>query len=142
MGRYFYGIANLRDTDSDNDLIPDALETNADLDGDQIPNFLDNDTDGDSILDLIEGNEDVDNDSFSNFLDQDSDADTFPDSVETDVDGDGIADFVDVDDGDAFARTVRLIRTGTGRLDPLFMLLIFVWGIWRIRSRISINPRH
>ena len=127
------GIANMRDTDSDNDAIPDSLETNADLDGDGIPNFLDTDTDGDSIPDLIEGDDDVDGDSLGNFIDQDSDADAIPDSVETDadLDGDGVADFVDAENGDPVAQ----LTTGSGSLDPLLMLLIFVLMMALLQNR-------
>ena len=133
------GIANMRDTDSDNDAIPDSVETNADLDADGIPNFLDTDSDGDAIPDLIEGDEDVDGDSLGNFIDQDSDADTIPDSIETDadIDDDGVADFIDNDNDDSPRQTEPQVRTGTGSLGPLLMLLILavMRGLLRIHRR-------
>ena len=143
------GIANMRDTDSDNDAIPDSIETNADLDADGIPNFLDTDADGDSITDLIEGDEDVDGDSLGNFMDQDSDADAIPDSVETDadLDGNGVADFIDNDElglttsseSQTDSPTEPQVRTGTGSLDPLLVLLMLavMRGLLRVRRRVS-----
>lgn len=129
----------MRDTDSDNDAIPDSVETNADLDADGIPNFLDTDSDGDAIPDLIEGDEDVDGDSLGNFIDQDSDADTIPDSIETDadIDDDGVADFIDNDNDDSPRQTEPQVRTGTGSLGPLLMLLILavMRGLLRIHRR-------
>ncbi len=48
------GLPDDVDTDDDNDGIPDNEEGNADIDNDGIPNFLDLDSDGDGILDNIE----------------------------------------------------------------------------------------
>ena len=88
---------------------------------------------GDSIPDLIEGDDDVDGDTLGNFIDQDSDADAIPDSVETDadLDGDGVADFVDAENGDPVAQ----LTTGSGSLDPLLMLLIFVLMMALLQNR-------
>lgn len=58
--------------DQDTDGIPDNLETAADLDGDNLPNFLDTDADGDSTPDREEGTEDRDNDGQPDYLDPDT----------------------------------------------------------------------
>jgi len=56
------GIINSEDIDSDNDVIPDAVElgltapTPVDTDGDLIPDFLDLDSDNDGIPDIYESN--------------------------------------------------------------------------------------
>ena len=68
-------MANYRDTDSDQDGIPDALESTHDADGDGQANFIDVDSDGDSIPDSLEGVDDPDGDGLPNYLDDDSDGD-------------------------------------------------------------------
>lgn len=60
----------------------------------------------------------------------------------SDQDDDGIADFIDPDNDNDLARSVCLVRTGTGNLDPLLMLLIFVWGLWRFKTRIAADPQY
>ncbi len=86
------GVANLADLDSDNNTIPDALETNraftpADFDADGIANFVDLDDDNDGIPDRFEigvfgnyqntddGARDSDEDLLSNFLEYQKGAD-------------------------------------------------------------------
>ena len=68
-------MANYRDTDSDQDGIPDAVEGTHDADGDGQANFIDLDSDGDSIPDSLEGVDDPDGDGRPNYLDDDSDGD-------------------------------------------------------------------
>ena len=98
---------------------------------------------------MIEGDEDVDGDSLGNFMDQDSDADAIPDSVETDadLDGNGVADFIDNDElglttsseSQTDSPTEPQVRTGTGSLDPLLVLLMLavMRGLLRVRRRVS-----
>ncbi len=116
------GILNINDIDSDNDIIPDAIERGndpagpVDTDGDLIPDFLDLDSDNDGIPDIWESNA---IEVFVPALDMDSDgrADSsllfgnngFVDDVETapdtgvpvfavpDTDGDTERDFRDLD---------------------------------------------
>lgn len=103
------GIPNHADPDSDNDLIPDAIEGAGDNEPtpDGNPNYLDADSDGDGIPDIIEsgasGN-DADNDGIDDTFDVDStggvDAnnDGIDDAVTArDTDNDGIPDFLDAD---------------------------------------------
>jgi hypothetical protein len=82
-------------TEDDNDGIPAALEdinndgdlTNDDTDNDTIPNYLDSDDDGDNVPTVNE-NPDPNNDG--NILDaQDTDNDGIPDYLDTDDDNDG-----------------------------------------------------
>jgi large repetitive protein len=102
-------------TDSDNDTVPDALDTDddgdgidsvvesfGDTDGDTIPNALDDDSDGDGMTDLEEGSGDADGDGTPNFIDTDSDGNGIEDGTDGngDQDNDGIPDFLDVDDED------------------------------------------
>lgn len=59
------GIVNSADIDSDNDLIPDAVEIGltapqpVDTDGDLVPDYLDLDSDNDGIPDIYESNENI-----------------------------------------------------------------------------------
>ncbi|MVF13200.1 hypothetical protein FT643_13750 [Ketobacter sp. MCCC 1A13808] len=104
------GIANYLDPDSDNDGIPDILESgisgvDTDLDGiddvfdvDQTGGF---DTNNDGIDDAVTLS-DVDNDGIADAIDADSDNDGLPDALEAglsgiDTDSDGIDDIMDVD---------------------------------------------
>jgi hypothetical protein len=82
------GLINIRDTDSDNDGIPDGQEIpfapyswDLDVDRDGIPNMLDLDSDNDGIPDSIEYKtpKNPDGDPFPNWLDWDSDNDGMPD---------------------------------------------------------------
>ncbi len=93
------GLPDYRDTDSDNDLIPDSVELTGDPDSDGQPNYRDVDSDGDTIPDAIEGTGNPDGDAFPNYLDTDSDGDSIPDSVEgfIDSDGDGVVNAYDPD---------------------------------------------
>lgn len=109
-----------RDTDSDNDTIPDSVERGpipnipADTDGDGAFDYREQDSDGDTLPDNVEagGNPstpvDTDGDGTPDFQDLDSDNDTVPDNMEqpaaptgpasSDMDGDGIDNSVDIDD--------------------------------------------
>lgn len=74
--------------DSDNDSIPDYIETSLDFDGDGVPNYLDKDSDNDGVLDVIENQGfkillDLDRDGFPNIYDLDSDGDRIFDVTET-----------------------------------------------------------
>ena len=108
--------------DTDEDLVPDALDTDADGDGvldvnegqidsddDGTPNWRDTDDDGDGILTRTEHvddggvfGQDLDRDNIPNWLDLDSDGDGALDTDEGtgDADGDGIPNYLDVDDTD------------------------------------------
>ncbi len=116
------GIINSLDIDSDNDLIPDAVElgvsapTPVDTDGDKIPDYLDLDSDNDGIPDMYESNT---NEISERTLDADTDgqvdtgqvfgANGYVDDIETaddsgvpifaipDTDADGVRDFRDTD---------------------------------------------
>ncbi len=127
--------------DSDNDGIPDAIELGnevdpVDTDNDGIPDYLDLDSDGDGIPDSTEAGSDPQNpvdtdmDGIPDFMDEDSDGDGKPDQIEglTDCDGDGIANYIDADDGciDDLIFYRGLSPNGDGQND--------VWeidGIWK-----------
>jgi gliding motility-associated-like protein len=112
------------DIDSDNDGILDGRETAADSDGDGTPNFLDLDSDGDGILDSFEGlikfRNQVDNNNNGRVdCTNDSNGNGLLDCVETamggssfevpDTDGDGNADFLDLDsDADGILDSIEL----------------------------------
>jgi hypothetical protein len=96
-------------TDLDGDEILDSAETNADADGDGVPNYLDTDSDDNGIPDATEGVGDADGDGTPNYKDTDDDNDGFTDATEIDgnggapldTDGDGLDDYRDADsDGD------------------------------------------
>ncbi|MCF6349554.1 MAG: gliding motility-associated C-terminal domain-containing protein [Flavobacteriaceae bacterium] len=89
-----------RDTDSDNDGIPDAIEGQTDTDGDNLPDYLDIDDDNDGILTANESADDTDGDNLPDYLDQDSDADGIPDNVEAQPTDGYIAPTGLDDDGD------------------------------------------
>ena len=101
------GLLNACDTDDDGDGILDSDEEAGDTDGDGIPNTLDSDDDGDGIPTVIEGTDDQDGDGISNYLDSDSDGDGLSDDFEWDFGGlaeagqdcdqDGLYDFLDTD---------------------------------------------
>ena len=101
------GLLNACDTDDDGDGIVDTNEEVGDTDGDGIPNTLDPDDDGDGISTVIEGTNDQDGDGISNYLDSDSDGDGLSDDFEWDFGGlaepgqdcdqDGLYDFLDTD---------------------------------------------
>ena len=114
-------IPDSSDLDSDNDGIPDEVEGFEDSDGDGIPDFQDLDSDNDGINDVIEGGGvDANGDGFQDGSDGDGNGlvDTVdPDETETplavpDSDGDGAADFVDLDsDNDSIG---DLVENGGG----------------------------
>jgi hypothetical protein len=107
------GIADNRDTDSDDDGLNDTLESGRedcgsppeDCDGDGIPNFQDVDSDGNGLRDEIEGDNDMDGDGVADYCDLDDDGDQIDDELEigpdptdpADSDGDGIYDYHDRD---------------------------------------------
>lgn len=121
------GIPNQYDLDSDNDGIPDTVESyGVDTNGDGvIDNYVDTDNDGfsqnvDANNSGVTGSkvglgaQDLDGDGIPNYLDTDSDNDGIPDGLEVqgadtnndgkvdgfvDMDGDGLADAVDGDVG-------------------------------------------
>ena len=126
------GIINQYDLDSDNDGIPDVVESyGVDTDGDGI---IDNytDTDGDGFSQNVDANNtgvagsgnglgapDFDGDGVPNYLDTDSDNDGIPDLVEaggTDADNNGLVDgFIDTNqDGmtDNNYAATALLKTG------------------------------
>jgi len=126
------GIPNQYDLDSDNDGIPDVVESyGVDTNGDGI---IDNytDTDADGLSQNVDGNntgvqgsgnglgaQDLDGDGIPNYLDLDSDNDGIPDVIEalgTDVNNDGKLDaFTDANsDGiaDNFILATALLKTG------------------------------
>ncbi len=97
-------IPDYRDSDNDNDGIPDTEEGTGDSDGDGTPDYLDAsiDEDGDGIPDILEGTHDTDLDGRPDFRDPDSNNDGIPDrltltGLNLDHDGDGIPDRFDVD---------------------------------------------
>ena len=113
---------DFRETDSDNDQIPDAVEGATDSDNDGDADYRDTDSDDDGISDTYEAGADpinpvdTDNDGKEDFRDTDSDGDTIPDDVEAgsdpanpvDTDNDGTDDFRDLDsDGDGISDKVE-----------------------------------
>jgi uncharacterized repeat protein (TIGR01451 family) len=127
MDKDLDGIPNHLDLDSDNDGIPDTVESfGVDADGDgRIDNYTETDNDGfsqnvDANNTGVSGSStglgalDTDGDGYPNYLDLDSDNDGIPDiteaygtdaansakvSIYTDTDGDGYADALDADVG-------------------------------------------
>jgi hypothetical protein len=110
------GTADFHDIDSDDDTIPDSIESNADYDNDGIGNFQDLDSDGDCISDMAESRgippADSDGDTRADYLDRDSDNDGLGDMAEDancsgsrdgaessatddDTDNDGVTDLVE-----------------------------------------------
>lgn len=91
------GMADYQDVDDDNDGILTATEVTDgathgdDPDGDLIPAYLDLDSDGDGASDMTEGaadpTTDIDEDGVPDYLD--------PDAVVQDTDGDGIPDHIE-----------------------------------------------
>jgi hypothetical protein len=117
-------------TDTDGDLIADALELapSTDTDGDGTPDYLDEDSDGDGYPDAVEaanayleGNPagKVRTDSCSPLAD--TDADGIPDVRDVDADGDGIADMderaYDIDGSHGCAKKADC--DGDGVVDPV-----------------------
>jgi hypothetical protein len=81
-----YTVIEESTADLDGDGIPDIVEGIDDTDDDEIPNYLDTDSDGDGLLDAIEAGVDpanpvdTDSDGTPDYLDLDSDNDGIPDS--------------------------------------------------------------
>ena len=77
-----FGIVS--DADCDGDGIPDFSEggVGVDSDGDGVDNMCDMDSDNDGILDIEETSVDSDGDGIADFLDLDSDNDGIPDAIE------------------------------------------------------------
>ena len=105
------GLYDHQDVDSDNDGIVDVIEGMGDTDGDGIPDYQDTDSDNDGISDTLEAStspalagSDADNDGIDNALDvdvtggTDLNANGIDDTLEPlDSDGDGTADYLDID---------------------------------------------
>jgi hypothetical protein len=116
------GISNHLDKDSDNDGIPDVVESfGVDADGDgKIDNYSDTDVDG--LSQNVDANNtgvissgnglgavDTDADGIPNYFDLDSDSDGIPDAVEvygTDANNDGVLDGYSSSDGDGYSDAV------------------------------------
>jgi heat shock protein beta len=104
----------------DIDEIGDAANPD-DTDEDGIPDVLDTDDDGDGIPTLIEGSYDTDGDTIPNYLDLDSDGDGKSDAEESldgtdiyaDGDCDGIYDYLDAEEEDGPCMNVGEEDTGT-----------------------------
>ena len=104
------GIPDFRDRDSDNDGIPDIIETGgADTDANgKVDGLVDSDNDG--IPDVVDvdatGGADTDADGIDDAFDAsitlgtDTDGDDIIDTADPDIDGDGLANTVDADPND------------------------------------------
>ena len=94
---------DITDLDADDDGIPDSVEGGGDQDDDGIANFLDLDSDNDGITDTVEaGGIDANGDGIvDGFTDTDNDGFDDQSAVSPlpvpDTDGDGLADYLDVD---------------------------------------------
>ncbi len=143
------GIHDYRDDDSDNDGIPDLVESGgnaphlpADFDGDGAANYRETDSDGDGISDSVEAGSnpnnpiDTDSDGAPDYVDLDSNNDGLNDNTPTpDSDGDGVPNQLDLDDdndgildvdeglvdnnGDGFADASSIDTDGDGVPDVL-----------------------
>ena len=93
-----------------------------DLDGDSIPDYRDSDTDNDGVPDSSEGDEtaDDDSDNIPNYRELDNDNDGIPDIIEAggvDTDGDGQLDGTTDADGDGLLSIVDPDEMGTALPD-------------------------
>jgi len=144
------GVMNVDDLDDDNDGILDIVEGPGDADGDTVANQFDLDSDNDGVFDIQESSDDL---TQSMTLDVDNDGmvdgnsfgnNGFADALETapesgvanfpisDTDGDGVADFLDVDsDNDSIFDSIESAHPdanvdgqidGTGTLSPFGVL--------------------
>ena len=109
------GVANFQDIDSDNDRIPDEIETDGDFDSDGIPDYLDLDSDNDGLPDSVEAL------PFTTISESVSDSDpngatnNFVFTSIPDTDSDGHLDFRDLDsDNDSLSDW----RESRGELEP------------------------
>jgi len=103
--------------DFNNDFINDNFQADGDSDNDGIPNYLDTTFPGrvDSNSDGIDDRFDIDLDGIINMLDLDSDNDGIPDVVEAygvDTDGNGRIDNFTDTDGDGLSQNVDANSTG------------------------------
>ncbi|WP_421877736.1 T9SS type A sorting domain-containing protein [Marinoscillum sp.] len=118
------GYADLKDIDSDNDGITDAIENGvSDTNSDGLIDSYATDTDGDGLADAVDPDNggsaitsrDTDGDGLDDYLDLDSDNDGYPDIIEgggTDSDFDGIVDnLLDIDQ-DGIPANVDVDQTG------------------------------
>ncbi len=119
------GVADYRDTDSDNDQLPDSQEAGnnpnqpVDTDNDGAADFRETDSDGDGVSDteeagLSSGNNNGDNNNGGN-------GNNNTDNSGPDTDGDGIADRIDLDDdNDGIPDTAEglIDADGDGVADP------------------------
>ena len=123
---------DFRETDSDNDQIPDSVEGATDSDNDGDADYRDTDSDDDGISDTYEAGADptnpvdTDGDGDEDFRDTDSDDDGISDTYEAgadksnplDTDNDGIDDFRDTDsDGDSIPDEVEAGADPTNPVD-------------------------
>lgn len=136
MDKDLDGIPNNLDLDSDNDGIPDTVESfGVDANGDgKIDNY--SDTDGDGLSQNVDatgpgvnfiygsglglGALDTDGDGIPNYLDLDSDNDGIPDTVEafgSDSNNDGKVDGYTDTDGDGFSQNVDGDTDNNGTAD-------------------------
>ncbi len=124
------GVPNYLDKDSDNDGVPDVVESEGgDSNGDgRLDGFADSDADG--FSDNVDANLsahttsgnglgllDLDGDGVPNYFDLDSDADGIPDVVEaygTDANNNGMIDGFADSDGDGFSNSVDGDANGDG----------------------------
>ncbi|MFS4494595.1 gliding motility-associated C-terminal domain-containing protein [Maribacter sp. 2308TA10-17] len=129
------GITDDVDLDDDNDGIPDTVEGTGDTDNDGIPDYLDLDSDNDGIPDIVEaGGTDANRDGQIDYPTpgdpmsmNDSNMDGLDDGVaasplpDTDSDGDGLVDRLDLDsDNDGIADIIEAGGTdanGDGQVD-------------------------
>jgi hypothetical protein len=133
------GIINQYDRDSDNDGIPDVVESGGvDADGDgKIDNYTDTDSDGfsqnvdaNNTGHLISGaglnRLDLDGDGFPNFQDLDSDSDGIPDIIEAggaDINNNGMVDVFTDPDGDGYTNILDTDIDNNGTIDNAFALI-------------------
>lgn len=101
------GIPDILDTDDDGDEIPSQEEGIKDTDQDGVPDYLDKDDDGDGLSTDSENynggspkDDDTDKDGIPDYLDADDDGDGIPTQQEglKDTDKDGLYDYRDTDD--------------------------------------------
>lgn len=135
------GMPNHLDPDDDGDTVPTIDERpngmNQDTDGDSTPNHLDPDDDGDNIPtrqereeDTTEG-DDFDGDGTPSYLDSDADGDGLTDLIETaeDRNGNGLPDYLDVEDLSGYAGGACSTTGGFGGALGLLALCFALFGL-------------